>query len=444
MAAIFAASCASAAAQSDGARQTPVVKAVEEVLPSVVNIGTERIVSTSYSPWAGGDPFEGLFRDFFAEQGEVKTYSLGSGSVIDDAGLIITNAHVVSRASKINIILEDEEVLTAETVASDELNDIALLRLTGPQPKARIRAIRLAKPDDLLLGEPVIAVGNPYGLGHSVASGILSAKGRKATFQGQVIFSDILQTDAAINPGNSGGPLININAEMIGMNTAMHKEAQGIGFAIPLRRIENVLAAWLVPEKFSDVSLGIIPGFSQDKGGSCRIIVEDLIEGSPAAAAGLKKGDEIKELNGKPVSGLPELGRVLWKLKAGDTVTVKTGDGRIISAKVAALQPMDGAEMARVRLGLTLQALNRQLAEALDYPFDKGLIVGEAKGNAGEIVRGDILLRLNNVPVNGFQDIPRALQQKRYGDEVSAVFGSIVKKNRRYFLLRKDCVLKVR
>ncbi len=431
------------AAEAVNPRMTPVVMAVSEVLPSVVNIGTEKIISRADSPLGENDPYDSMFRDFFAEQGQVKTTSLGSGSFIDPSGLVITNSHVVSRATRITVTLDDGSQYLAREIASDDFNDIALLKIEGLPEGRIIRPMKFAKPDDLILGETVIALGNPYGLGHSISQGVLSAFGRKAMYQGNVIFSDIIQTDAAINPGNSGGPLINLNAEMIGMSTAIFREAQGIGFAIPMKRLEDVLAKWLIPERFGELSLGIVPG--QKKNGSgLEFFVKEVIPNSPVARSGIKKDDRIVEIDGVKPARLFDISLKLWKIKVGDEVTLKTADGRTYSFKAEKIKYMDGLEMAKVKLGLSLQSLTPQLAKALEYPFEGGFVVSDIPGGTENVSRGDILVKLGGITVNGISDVAKAIQDKHHGDAIEAVFVSIVKKGGKFYIMKRVCSLNVK
>jgi S1-C subfamily serine protease len=425
-------------------RMTPVVMAVSEVLPSVVNIGTEKIVSRAGSPSGENDPYENMFRDFFAEQGPVKTTSLGSGSFIDPSGLAITNSHVVSRATRITVTLDDGTQYLAREIASDDFNDIALLKIEGLPEGKIFKPMKFAKADDLMLGETVIALGNPYGLGHSISQGVLSAFGRKAMYQGKVIFSDIMQTDAAINPGNSGGPLINLNAEMIGMSTAIFREAQGIGFAIPMTRLEDVLAKWLIPERFGELSLGIVPGQKNNGGSGMDFFVREVIPDSPAARSGIKKDDRIAEVDGVKPGRLFDISLKIWKIKAGDEVTLKTADGRIYSFKAEKIKYMDGLEMAKVKLGLGLQGLTPQLAKALEYPFEGGLVISEIPDGVQTVSRGDILVKLGEITINGLSDVAKALQDKHHGDVTEAVFVSIVKKRDKFYIMKRVCTLNVK
>ncbi len=431
-------------AETENLRITPVVKAVSEVLPSVVNIGTERIVSRPYSRWGANDPFESMFRDFFAEQGAVNTTSLGSGCIIDPSGLIITNSHVVSRATKITVTLDDGTQYTAREIASDDLNDIALLKIENPPDGKKFKPMKFAKPEDLLLGETVIAVGNPYGLGHSISQGVLSASGRKATYEGNVIFSDIIQTDAAINPGNSGGPLINLNGELIGISTAIFKEAQGIGFAIPVKRLEDVLAKWMIPERFSDISLGIVPAQRKNQDGAMEFVVGEIFQGSPAAKSGLKKDDRILGINGVRPIRLLDIGFILWKIQAGDEIRVSTSDTKTFSFKAEKIKYADGFEMAMAKLGLGLQELTPKLARALEYPFEGGLVVSDLPGESENVSRGDILVRLDEIPVNSASDVAKVLTSRHHGDNIEALFVSLIKKNGKFYVMKRAAVLKVK
>ncbi len=432
------------AAEVVNSRITPVVTAVSEVLPCVVNIGTEKIISRADSFRGENDPYDSMFRNFFAEQGQVKTTSLGSGSFIDPSGLVITNSHVVSRATRITVTLDDGTQYVAKEIASDDFNDIALLKVEG-LPEARIfKPMKFARADDLMLGETVIALGNPYGLGHSISQGVLSAFGRKAIYQGNVIFSDIIQTDAAINPGNSGGPLINLNAEMIGMSTAIFCDAQGIGFAIPMKRLEDVLAKWLIPERFGELSLGIVPGQRKNGGSGMEFFVREVIQDSPAARSGIKKDDRIVEVDGVKPGRLFDISLKLWKIRVGGELTLKTADGRTYSFKAEKIKYMDGLEMARVKMGLGLQELTPQLAKALEYPFEGGLVVSDIPGGVEGVNRGDILVKLGEMTVNGISDVAKALQDKHHGDVIEAVFVSIVKKRDKFYIMKRVCTLNVR
>jgi len=233
-------------------RRDATVQAVEEVLPSVVNIATATVVEYPdfYSP---------LLREFYGWGNRTpreRLNSIGSGVVINEDGWVLTNLHVVRRASRIQVKMWDGQVYEAEPFVlgqdyiaiGTEHSDVALVKLKLPEG-VKLKAIQFAPEDDLMLGETVLALGNPFGLGGTVTRGILSSKNRRpSTGEEPLDYQDWLQTDAAINPGNSGGPLINLNGELIGLNVAVYREGQGIGFAIPIRQVNEALSHFFTPE----------------------------------------------------------------------------------------------------------------------------------------------------------------------------------------------------
>lgn len=417
----------------DPARVTPVVRAVRKVLPSVVNISTERIVVKRHRR-RRYDPFTDLFEEFFDVPSRYSKVpvpnSLGSGVIIDASGLVVTNDHVIQRASRIYVILSDGTRYEAAPVAHDELNDIALLRMEKVTEDAGLTAIDFAIPDDLLLGEPVITVGNPFGLGHSVAQGVLSAKERKITYGDEVLFNDILQTDAAINPGNSGGPLINAAGQLIGINLAMRREAENIGFAIPVKRLEALLSHWLLPSRVGLHNCGLVPATEIDDTGRPRAVVSKLLPDSPAAETELKPGDAIARVNGKTVRLAIEVGRILWRLRAGDTVTVERTDGTTVSFDVIRIPVLSGEELARSKLQVELQELTPRLAAALGINNSRGLVVTSVTPQSvmakRGVQRGDLIIQIGDVPVADFTDVFRALHNVRHGDVLEIVVDRIV------------------
>ena len=428
--------------ESRQSRITPTVQAIAKVLPSVVNLSTEKIIDavpqTLENPGSifNNAPEETLFD-------KQKGYSLGSGCIIDKSGLVVTNAHVVYRAIKINITLYDGKSYLAEVLAADDLNDIALLKINGVS--GELKPIPLAAPGDLLLGETVIVVGNPFGLGSTISQGVLSAVGRKVTHNEQVVFSDLLQTDAAVYPGSSGGPLINITGSMIGINTAILREAQAIGFAIPLQRVENVLAAWLIPERFANVSLGIIPAVQRMKDGDLVIFLKEVIKDSPAWEAGLRTGDRITKIDDVELDDLMALSRRLWKMQAGEKIAVTTTDNKSFKLKVEKMLPADGGKLCEVKLGITVQPLTKDLSQALHYPFAGGLVVsGLPESGIKDVERGDVLLRLGDIAVNNTNDITRAIKDRHFGDTIPALLVSVHNEYGRYFLQRKIVEMQIK
>ncbi len=393
------------------ARMSPVVEAVQTVLPSVVNIATERVVRVS-------DPFEAFFRDYFGgEPGSVRYFKqlipLGSGIIISHEGLILTNLHVVRRASTIEVRLHNGNAYPATPIAFDAGNDLALLRLKdGSFAPSELHKISFARPADLLLGETVIAVGNPFGLESTVTTGVLSAKNR--TFQeGDIEFDDILQTDAAVNPGNSGGPLINVDGDLIGINLAIRRGAEGIGFAIPLQRIGDVLSRWLIPAKFSNAMAGFVPRTEISEAGDIQVAVASVVPGSPAAAAGLKEGQIIRTLNQKRVTQALDAAAHLWRLRLGDSVKLRLASGRDVEFDLA---PMTSDQLIRQRLGIQVQHLTPALRKALELPPSlEGLAISEVlEGSAlggSTIQRGDIILRIGDVSLTKPEELATFLER---------------------------------
>jgi len=295
----------------DSIRRTPVVIAVEKASPAVVNISTQQIVERQVRPFPEfRDPlFEDFFRDFFEPRRErYQQTSLGSGVVIRADGYILTNQHVVLRGTHVKVTFADNRNFDARLVGADADSDLAVLKIDSePVP-----FIKMGDSDDIMIGETVIAIGNPFGLSHTVTTGVVSAVGRSLKTADQTYY-DFIQTDASINPGNSGGPLLNIDGDLIGINTAIYQRAQGIGFAIPInraRRIVNDLISYgevhvpwvgaIVQDLTPELARRL--GLPQRKG----VVIHGIENGSPAAAAGLQPADIITEIDGRGVHSAEE------------------------------------------------------------------------------------------------------------------------------------------
>lgn len=405
--------------RENSVRRTPVVKAIEKVMPSVVNLSTEKLVDRRQSIWLQ------LFDDATESGGFRRNepgYSIGTGTVIDPSGLILTSAHVVSRASRIRATLHDGRTLSAEALFEDPENDIALLRISNAAET--FRSIRGNTPGDLMLGETTIAVGNPYGLDGTITVGVLSGIGRSITNRGKTVFTDMLQTDASVFPGSSGGPLINLNAEMIGMNIAVRRDSPGIGFAIPLFRIENKLAQWMIPDRSGSALIGIVPALRKDG----TVYIRRIIPGSPAELAGLREGDPIRSFNRIEVEGnlLPLLRKIL-RIQPGEIIEIETGARKKFRFAAQPLPAPDNASAIRFKLGIGLENLTPPLAKALRYPFDSGVIVSDpAPVLAGfGIRRGDMLIKLGDRVIHSMDDISRILRDPDYPEIVPAYFLSV-------------------
>jgi serine protease Do len=341
-----------AGAEETDVRRDATVNAIEQVMPSVVNIatkGTEPI----------RDPFKQLERQMLGQSPLYEeSYSLGSGVVIDENGYLLTNDHVVRGADQIQVqFANGTNIYEATVVKTDAKSDVALLKLKS-RPSEKFKAIKLAKEDDLLLGETVLALGNPLGFGGSVTRGILSSKSRAAPREGQALsYRNWLQTDAPINPGNSGGPLVNLRGELIGINvrvaeTSNGQQAQGIGFAIPVRLVEDALSEILPTEFVKSYWFG-----ARVKAGSYPLVITSVQPESPAGKAGLKVGDVVMQVNGKVPKTFIDFGELLASSATSEfPITYRRGEN--ISDTRLRLLPegsVFNAEMVHQRLGLTLE-----------------------------------------------------------------------------------------
>lgn len=230
-------------AQAESVRETPIVKVIRQCAPSVVNIGTERVVLLRQHPF-WGKAYGRQLDDFFNQYAQkmmpaMKLQSLGSGVVVSADGLIVTNAHVVNMASKIYVQLQNGEKYEARLIGTDLQNDLALIQI---QPQGQLQPVEFSS--DILIGEPVVAVGNPYGLQNSVSAGIVSGTHRTFSASQNHTFRDLIQTDAPVNPGNSGGALFNLEGKLMGVNLAIVQNAQSIGFAVSSEKIKYMLEAY--------------------------------------------------------------------------------------------------------------------------------------------------------------------------------------------------------
>jgi len=304
-------------------RRTPVVDAVARARSAVVNIRTEKVVERrSPSLFGFGDSiFDQFFHDMLPPR-SYKTQSLGSGVIIDAKGHILTNAHVVDKASKIFIALSDNQPeLEAELIGYDRRIDLAILKIIEPGDYPYLPP---GRSDDLMLGETIIAIGNPLGLGHSITTGIVSSLQRRVQIE-KNYSSLFIQTDALINPGNSGGPLININGELIGINTAIARQAQGIGFSIPIDTARRVLGDLIefgrVRRGFLGLSVAPVSTSFVQSYGEGGVLIEDIEPHSPADDAGLQAADVILALGDVTVSSPAQFYSLMRTYTPGDSAS---------------------------------------------------------------------------------------------------------------------------
>ncbi len=385
-------------------RRTPVVQAVETAAPAVVAIETEVTVANPFPLW-GPAHFE--------------TTAQGSGVVIDATGIVLTNAHVVQGANEITVHLSDGTQYKAQVVGLEADLDLAVLRLEDAQG---LPTISLGGSDEVMLGETVIAIGNPYGLGQTVSTGVVSSVSRGVEIQ-QGIVQDYVQTDAAINPGNSGGALVNLDGELIGINTAIYAQGQGIGFAIPVDRAEKVASdlvlygkvkvPWLGVD-LGDISNKRLAGTPLEEGA---VVIKRVHEDGPAASSGLQDGDLLYKADGRPIHSRADLNAYLAQKAPGEKVQVSLYRGT---------KPM--------KLGLKTSEfpdnlVDRVMTDVLGIQVSslKGaLVVGDVTNTgtwAGAGLRsGDVILAVNGSAVHKPEDLRSALSEAKSGHRSSATF----------------------
>jgi len=410
--------------------QPAFVELAKQLKPAVVNISskqTEAKATPRRSPFGGGeenDPFQEFFDRFFGERGNRRRQrpSLGSGFIINSTGYIVTNNHVVEGASEIKVTLASKEEFDAKLVGRDPKTDLALIKVTSDKP---LPTVPFGNSEGLEVGEWVLAIGNPFGLGHTVTSGIVSAKGR---IIGAGPYDDFIQTDASINPGNSGGPLFNMRGQVIGINTAIISGGQGIGFAIPINLAKevflqlhekgNVTRGWL-GVAIQGISPDLLKALSlEDTHGA---LVADVMSDGPAAKAGFQRGDVIVGLNGQKVQDSTELPRMVAAMAPGTKATVevmRSGKkmsipvtlGTLPEEKEAAVknQPADAEE----HIGLRVEAITPEVARSLRLDNTKGVVVSRVAPDSpaaeAGIQRGDVVREINRQPVTDLESYAEA------------------------------------
>jgi serine protease Do len=400
---------------------------VDKLKSTVVNISTTSVVRergffTFRSPFGEEDPFEEFFKRFFGEAPprEFRQKGLGSGFIISDDGYVITNNHVIENAQDIEVIPEGGERYKAKVVGRDPKTDLALLKI---EPKEKLHPAVLGDSDKLRIGDWVIAIGNPFGLGHTITAGIVSAKGRVL---GLGRYDDFIQTDAPINPGNSGGPLFDLNGNVVGVNTAIVAGGQGIGFAIPVNMVKNVISQLKEHGKVVRGWLGVMAQeITPDIAESLRLkdtkgaLIADVARGGPAEKAGIKRGDVIIEVDGHKVGKVADLTSTIAATPPGKRVELKVvrdGEEKTISVSLGELRE-EGQEArqeeAEENLGLTVEEITPEIAERFNLGENKGVVVTDVKdgslGDEAGFKQGDIILEINGVAIDNIQ---------KYRDEV--------------------------
>ena len=412
--------------------------------PAVVNISTERereqmTPGQFFGNMMPGSPFEDFFNQFdqfFGGRGGAaprKERSLGSGFVISSDGYIVTNNHVVEKSDKISVNLEGQDGKSnsydAVIIGTDPDTDLALIKI---EPKTALPVLAFGDSDKLEVGEWVIAIGNPFGLDHSVTAGIISAKGRNIQAGP---FDSFLQTDASINPGNSGGPLINLQGEVVGINTAIIASGQGIGFAIPINMAKEIasqlqqkghVTRGLLGVSIQDLTPDLAKslGLKENKGA----LVSQVVPGSPADKAGIEQGDVIVSFDGRPIADSKDLPRIVASTPTGKTVTVKLlRDGKEIERQ-AKISEMEGESVAAAEtpkhpsLGIAVQNLTPEIARELGLKKSTGVVVtGVEPGSPAAEARiqvGDVIQSVNRQPVKSVADLAKIVEKAKDGENL--------------------------
>lgn len=418
---------------TDNIRVTPVVKAFQNAKPSVVNISTTEEIQQRQQPFGGfgADPFfDRFFRDFFdfGFQGPSVRTSLGSGVIIDKRGFVVTNWHVVERASTISIISSDEKQYPASLIGADPRSDVAVLKIESHD---EFLPIHIGTSDDIMIGETVIAIGNPFGLSHTVTTGVVSALQRSVKAHDRV-FENFIQTDASINPGNSGGPLLNIKGELIGINTAIYGEAEGIGFAIPINTAMNIVndlikygtvrPAWIGIE-VQDLTPEIARHLGYDH--NYGVIVSDVLPESPAREAGIKTGDIISAIDGKRIQSRAKFKRILSIYTAETTLkanifssgTVKTTD-----IKTAAFPENHAADILRDTIGIEVITNSRSVAQRMGLASASGVVITETfintQASRKGLSKGDIILKIQGREIEDTEHLKKLILENIYLDSM--------------------------
>jgi Do/DeqQ family serine protease len=392
-------------------RRTAAVQAAERVGPAVVSVTTETDVRQQ-SPFENfrGDPlFERFFQDFFEPSRPRTMQSLGSGVIIDGEGHVLTNEHVVARASRIQVNLSDGREFDATLVGADPNNDIAVLRIDANE---KLPWVAPGGSEDLLVGEPVIAIGNPFGLSSTVTTGVISALDRSIRTEGRSYYG-FIQTDASINPGNSGGPLLNAEGELIGVNTAIYQGAQGIGFAVPIGVAKRVVDQLIQHGEIAPVWLGVdlqdldpnLHDAMEVPRGTTGSLVTGVSKGGPAERAGLRRSDLITRVDGHKIRSARDVYAIVETAAPGQDLDIEVWRSNAtehLAARAERITDDGVVALAERILGLALVGVDGGGFRVKSV---------QAKSRAAQIgfQSGDVLLGINGRPLEGTGALRRAV-----------------------------------
>jgi serine protease Do len=382
----------SAAAAATNLRRTVTVEVAEKTKDAVVYISTTKVINQRVG---GNDPF---WNQLDLGYRKVPVGSLGSGFIVHKDGYVVTNHHVIDRARQINVELLDGRKLPADLIASDPDADLAVLRIHSDKP---FPTIELGDSSDIMVGEPVIAVGNPLGFSHTVSDGIVSAIHRDLKDdQNKVILGDLVQTDAAINPGNSGGPLLNAYGQVIGINTAIRGDAQNIGFAIQVNRLRDLIPDLMNPSQVTKVNVPIRLK-EQRKVTPPATVTTTIVPDGPDAKP-------IATIAGQQPRDIIDAYAILLRQKANTEIPIVYADGHTDRLRATPAPLPDAVVQAKQRLGMTIEVVTPMLAEKYGLPEDRGLFVSQVTRdsvgwNAG-IRPGDVIVQIGRYWVLSLDD----------------------------------------
>ncbi|MFQ5450220.1 MAG: Do family serine endopeptidase [Nitrospinaceae bacterium] len=410
-----------ALSKSEFKRRTPLVVAVEKVGPAVVNIYTEEEARNIVNPFRnfGNDVFDRFFKDFFPNY-NAQRRSLGSGVIINPQGYILTNEHVIGKAVRIKVTLIDKREFDAHLVGADRKSDLAVVKIESRKP---LPYVKMGRSDDLMIGETILAIGNPFGLQHTVTSGIISALNRTVQAGKNAIYQDFIQVDASVNPGNSGGPLLNINGSLIGITTAIYQKAEGIGFAIPIDNAKRVVSdlisfgqvrrGWL-GVSVQDMTPELVQFFKMDR--SYGVLVTRVFKGSPAQKAGVRRGDVILKLDNHEISKKQEYKQRIASYSVGNSVRFSLlRDGKIknIKVKITSIPKRQVAEFTLNWLGLRVHGIDEEFVRRYRLLTRQGVVVTQVTpdGEGGRIgiSPGDVIRQVNQTTIENFEDFNKAI-----------------------------------
>lgn len=402
-------------------RRTPVVKVYEQAHEAVVNIAGERLVSSSVWP---GYEWPDMF-DFWGPRYQRQVAVLGSGMVVHEDGYVITNAHVIKGSEKIKVVFSDGSEFEANIISGDESKDLAVLKI--PVNK-KLPFIHLGRSNDLMIGETVVAIGNPYGYANTVTSGVVSAVGRDIQVAEGFWLRGLIQTDAPINPGNSGGPLLNINGELIGVNTAVRAEAENIGFAIPVDMLVDNLSHMLMPEELRRVRLGLAMGRMKKIGGFSGLLVDSVSKESPANREGISAGDLILEIDGRKLTSVIDFYVKMMGKEVGEPIEVtyvKSSNAPLRSRTVKLTmlpRPLpDGRKLVSEFFQMDVSELTDQVARKFGFQSAYPILIvtdierGGIAEKAG-LTAGDLILQINNATVRNVRELSLEMEKINEGD----------------------------